>query len=151
MTSESAFLGIKHLDCHNDLISSYCILILRCERRINFKFIQRVKRLVNKIPFAATDMSFALVFMTCLYMLYRGKYDLFVTVYYYLSSLLLQKAHLGLNNFAKVLFRYDLANKIPFVVDLILFLLVIMTCVYVSFIPANLASLITVFYLSLLL
>ena len=27
-------------------------------------------------------MSFALVFITCVYMLYRSKYDLFVTVFY---------------------------------------------------------------------
>ena len=46
----------------------------------------------------------------------------------------------------------DLANKIPFVVDLTLLLL--SNCdfgVYVSFIPANLTSLITVFCLSSLL
>ena len=29
-----------------------------------------------------TGMSFALVFMTCVCTLYRGKYDLFVTVFY---------------------------------------------------------------------
>ena len=39
----------------------------------------------------------------------------------------------------------DLANKILFVVDLA-FLLVIMTCVCVCYIPANLTSLNTVYY-----
>ena len=46
----------------------------------------------------------------------------------------------------------ELSNKIPFVVDLTLLLLSNCDfCVYVSFIPANLTSLITVFYLSSLL